>query len=266
MFHAEPVISPPRIVVTPHTTGKHRMKSSKMHRAVIASLIACSTLRAGADIIGSQLGTGAPPTAVAGVPINPFPFRADIFAETMNVLDEFEREYRFNSSHSVRQVGFGWATWSHGYTGNVYYTNGATSIRITYPRGIKTAYLYVQPNPFGMWPFTIKASDGNQTITELGEVEGSAGASGWLFTTTLDSDIIFVEISSDVDFAVGEFGVSDYCPADLNFDHIVDFSDFLVFLTYFDSADARADYTQDGLVDFSDYLVFLDFFGNSCEN
>ena len=41
----------------------------------------------------------------------------------------------FSSPHSVRQIGFGWATWSHGYAGNVFYTNGSTSITMTMSTG-----------------------------------------------------------------------------------------------------------------------------------
>ncbi len=48
---------------------------------------------------------------------------------------------------SVRQIGFGWATWSHGYTGNVYYTNGQTTIGGNLSAGVKAFYLYAEPNP-----------------------------------------------------------------------------------------------------------------------
>ncbi|MCC6677908.1 MAG: hypothetical protein IT436_12250 [Phycisphaerales bacterium] len=53
-------------------------------------------------------------------------------------------------------------------------------------------------------------------------------------------------------------------PADLNGDGLVDFSDYLDFLTLFDAADPRVDYTGDGLVDFADYLEFLNLYELGC--
>jgi len=243
------------------------MKQMKGHYTYVAALVACATAAgwSRADIAGSQLGTGAPPTMVGDITLEPLPFRSDAFADVTTMADDFGRQYRYDLAVSVRQIGFGWATWSHGYTGNAFYSNGATHLRLTYPRGVKVAYLYVEPNPFGLFPFTVTGSDGNQTITETFDAEGSAGAFGVLFRTTPESDVVFVEVASDVDFAVGEFGISDYCPADLNFDYFIDFADFLLFLNYYDIADDRVDFTQDGLVDFSDYLIFLDYYGNSCE-
>ncbi|MCC6678657.1 MAG: PEP-CTERM sorting domain-containing protein [Phycisphaerales bacterium] len=54
------------------------------------------------------------------------------------------------------------------------------------------------------------------------------------------------------------------CPADLNGDGLVDFSDYLEFLNYYDAQDPRVDYTGDGLVDFSDYLAFLNHYDAGC--
>ncbi|MCC6677580.1 MAG: hypothetical protein IT436_10595 [Phycisphaerales bacterium] len=54
------------------------------------------------------------------------------------------------------------------------------------------------------------------------------------------------------------------CPADLNCDGMVDFSDYLEFLNLYDAADPRADFNHDGLVDFSDYLEFLNLYDAGC--
>lgn len=50
------------------------------------------------------------------------------------------------------------------------------------------------------------------------------------------------------------------CPADLNGDGIVDFSDYLEFLNLYDAGDVSVDYTGDGIVDFTDYLEFLNYY------
>ncbi|MCC6678720.1 MAG: hypothetical protein IT436_16430 [Phycisphaerales bacterium] len=49
-------------------------------------------------------------------------------------------------------------------------------------------------------------------------------------------------------------------PADLNGDGIVDFADYLEFLTLYDALDPRVDFTGDGIVDFADYLQFLNYY------
>ncbi|MCC6676804.1 MAG: hypothetical protein IT436_06640 [Phycisphaerales bacterium] len=58
---------------------------------------------------------------------------------------------------------------------------------------------------------------------------------------------------------------ADPCsPADLNGDGLVDFSDYLEFLTLYDAQDLRVDYTGDGMVDFTDYLEFLNLYEAGC--
>ena len=54
------------------------------------------------------------------------------------------------------------------------------------------------------------------------------------------------------------------CVPDFNGDGLVDFADYLEFLSFFDASDFRADLNHDGLVDFSDYLEFLTAFDAGC--
>jgi hypothetical protein len=54
------------------------------------------------------------------------------------------------------------------------------------------------------------------------------------------------------------------CPADLNADGLIDFADYLEFLTRFDGEDASVDFNQDGFVDFADYLEFLNHYDLEC--
>ncbi|MCC6675752.1 MAG: matrixin family metalloprotease [Phycisphaerales bacterium] len=54
------------------------------------------------------------------------------------------------------------------------------------------------------------------------------------------------------------------CPADLNGDGIVDFSDYLEFLSFYDVGDLAVDFNGDGIVDFSDYLEFLTLYDAGC--
>ena len=54
------------------------------------------------------------------------------------------------------------------------------------------------------------------------------------------------------------------CYADFNADMIVDFFDYLDFVSSFASADIAADFNHDGIVDFFDYLDFLASFSDGC--
>lgn len=54
------------------------------------------------------------------------------------------------------------------------------------------------------------------------------------------------------------------CMGDFTGDGRTDFSDYLQFLNFYDSADPMADLTGDGGVDFSDYLEFLNLYTAGC--
>lgn len=56
----------------------------------------------------------------------------------------------------------------------------------------------------------------------------------------------------------------DACPADLTGDGLIDFSDYLSFLNFYETGDLRADFIPDGMVDFSDYLEFLNHYDAGC--
>lgn len=233
-------------------------------RALAVSLIGLSTL-AHAGVIVVPLGTDAPPAQVGGIEVIPFPADArPVFQDVLTVADGFGRELTLNSPMSVRLIGMGWATWSHGYLGNVYYNNGQRDIRVTFPRGVKATSFYAEPGPFGLFEITIVASDGTTTAFDDQIVDGRSGAHGWGIYATGGSEITSIRIAADVDFSIGEFAISEPCPADLDVDGFVDFTDFLAFLSYFDAGDLRVDYTGDGFVDFADYLAFLNYYGNSC--
>jgi hypothetical protein len=102
-----------------------------------------------------------------------------------------------------RCIGAGWATWSHGYRGDVYFTGGATSQTITLPAGTKAFYMYVEPNPFDTHTFEVLsggATSGPFTVV---------GDSGARYVGIYDDGggtLGTVTIRCDVDFASGEFG------------------------------------------------------------
>lgn len=100
------------------------------------------------------------------------------------------------------QVGTDWSTWSHGYLGDIYYSNGATSVTLEMPAGTAGFAFWSEPNPFDIYQITATASDGETLIQSP---DGSGGALGYGFWTTGGSTIDWITISADVDFAIGEF-------------------------------------------------------------
>jgi len=153
-------------------------------------------------------GTAAPPHFVHEFGMWAAPFRSDLFTDVTSTSDGRGGEIRFSTPVSVRAIGAGWATWSHGYTGNVYYTNGAMSITMTPDRYTFAFQFYGEPNPFGVFAMTATGSDGSSSIVSQQFPDGSAGATGWGFYGTGGATVASVTVSADVDFAVGEFAVN----------------------------------------------------------
>ncbi|MCC6677032.1 MAG: PEP-CTERM sorting domain-containing protein [Phycisphaerales bacterium] len=187
-------------------------------KTMLAVVAACGCAAiARADIVVETYGTAPRPGRVFGVPTDPTPYNPALFTDVTST-PAFGGSILFSVPVSVRQVGSGWATWSGGYTGNVYYTNGATSLTLTY-KGLDLdwfigAQVYAEPNPFAVFDISATATDssgaGSVTLTQA--VDGNGGACGWGFYTPA-SFLRTVTISSDVDFAVGDLATVYFIPA-----------------------------------------------------
>ena len=170
----------------------------------IASVLAVAAV-ANAAIVGVDHGTGAPPAALGPYTLSALPFdTTGVFADVTSAPGNppLTGDVMFDVASSVRQIGSGWASWSHGYTGVVYYSNGATSVTLDLPADTAAFMTYVEPNPFDFFDITVTADDGTSITTS---VTGSSGASGFGFYGTGGSTIDTLTISSDTDFAFGEF-------------------------------------------------------------
>jgi len=83
-------------------------------------------------------------------------------------------------------------------------------------------------------------SDDGRTLAGCGEVAGTAALASFVVT------------------------LPTLCEGDLSGDGLTDFADYLLFLNYYETADARVDFTGDGRVDFADYLEFLNLYEQGC--
>jgi hypothetical protein len=180
-----------------------------MKKLIIISALAVMTLAVGnvqAAITGVALGTGAPPATLGSYTMTPFSddARPD-FSIVSSVPSPLGGSVDFSPSLNLLTVGSSWATWSHGYTGDVYWTVGGTSATLTMPLGTGAFYLYAQPNPFAILTIIATAQDG--TVVSQ-DVDGAGGAAGYGFYATGGSLISSIQVDGTSDFAVGEFGIA----------------------------------------------------------
>src|SRR3546814_7477268 len=74
---------------------------------------------------------------------------------------------------NIRTIGDGWGTWSGGYTGQVLFSNGATSVSGTFTNPVGAFGFFSEPDPFSVHSFTMSLSDGGSIS---GDFSGNAGA------------------------------------------------------------------------------------------
>jgi len=108
----------------------------------------------------------------------------------------------------------GWATWSQGYTGDVYDTIGSTdpySVTLTLPGGTHAFYLFAEPAAFNtVGGYEISATADGTTLIQL--INGNGGALGFGFYNGAGLTSITISSGVATDFAIGEFGISNTVP------------------------------------------------------
>ncbi len=143
--------------------------------------------------------------AASGADMVPYVHGGSYYEEVSAIGGDFG-DLLFDASHSLRWIGSGWATWSHGYTGEVFYNNGLYDTGYSMPGGVGAFDAYIEPNPFSEQYFTITGygSDGSSTTIDV-VAHGSAGASHFGFYTTGGEELDYIMISGSADWAIGEF-------------------------------------------------------------
>jgi hypothetical protein len=110
------------------------------------------------------------------------------------------------------RIGDGWDTWSHGYSGDVYWLDEdlfGNELTLTLPTDTKAFYLYLEPNFFGTYEFVVSSGLAVETLA----IDGIGGAQGVGFYTDVPADslasIVVRRAGGFSDgFAVGEFGIN----------------------------------------------------------
>jgi hypothetical protein len=159
-------------------------------------------------------GTGSPPATLGGFTMTPFgadeqPSCGSEGSSVTGVSDP-AGTIGFDEVLSHGIVSACWATWSNGYTGDVYETASATNpnqVTITLPSGTQAFYLYAEPDDFADFTITATAQDG--TTSGPVTVNGDAGASYFGFYGIGGATVASITVTAaGDDFAIGEFGIA----------------------------------------------------------
>jgi hypothetical protein len=170
--------------------------------------------RADAAVVFVNLGTAAPPSAVGTFAVTPYDLAPQTAIPNMtntSVIPGSPVAPDTITSFPVqkRTIGDGWMSWSHGYSGPVFYTVSVVPPLTLSIAPAKAFYLYVQPAAFGR-PFAVAVTtnDGGSSGPVL--VDGSGGATGFGFYTTAGESITLVTIDAEPNaqgFAFAELGL-----------------------------------------------------------
>jgi len=171
----------------------------------VSSTINCS----GSSCVGfdGSPGTNAPPATLGSYTMTPFGPDPQADGAIVSGVNDPAGSIAFSPSLTHTTVGSGWSTWSHGYTGDVYFVAPTQPITITLPAGTKAFYLYAEPNTFDVFDVQATAQDG--TTSGPVQVQGNSGAKYFGFYGTGDAEIatITVTTTDTSGLAVGEFGI-----------------------------------------------------------
>ncbi len=177
---------------------------------------------------GTAVSTGTtPPPAVLGpYPLTAFPLGSDDPRSglVLDVPSPLGGAVLFSEAMEILQANSpGWATWSHGFTGDIYATpfgappGGLSSpfaVTLDLPADTGAFLFYVQPGPFGVFNISAVLDDGT-SLTQ--SVDGDGGATGFGFWASLGGSLLSITISSDTlsnefDYALGEFNIARSIP------------------------------------------------------
>src|ERR1017187_5835660 len=127
-------------------------------------------------LTGVALGTTAPPGRLGGFSMTPIGADPSALGSMVTSVGSIS----FDQAVRHDQIGNGWGTWSHGYSGDVYDTGfqSATSLTLTMGGLTSAVYFYTESVNYSTFTFTATAADGT-TVTQT--INGNGGASGFGF-------------------------------------------------------------------------------------
>ncbi len=183
------------------------IKYNRIASALFAFALLASSSAVSQIVFDGTPGVSAPPSTLG--PFTMAPFGADpgpLFVDVTTAPGP-NGDVVFSTGVNHRKVGSGWATWSHGYAGDVYFATG-TQLVMTMPANTQAFYFYAEPNSLST--YTITATSQDNTSSGPIPVVGNAGAKyfGFFSTNGVGLATITVDVPAAASgFAVGEFGI-----------------------------------------------------------
>ncbi len=182
----------------------------KISFKVLAGLLIAGLSAAAARgaIVTVNGGTGSPPATLGGYTMTAFgtDTGTSLGSSTTSVASPLGGSLGFSAALTHVVVGGGWATWSNGYTGDVYYSTTSNTNVLSLPANTGAFNLYIEPNG-GNFTMTATAQDGS-TLSEVVNSSGGAGAFGFYSTSNSPLTSITVISGDPSGFAVGEFSIA----------------------------------------------------------
>lgn len=172
---------------------------------LLICLVALPPCAARADILGYKGDTAAPAATLGPYTMTPFP--ADprpLGLYVASVISPLGGTVDFSPEVMHLDIPTG-PSWSHGYTGDVYWTATDSLLELTLPAQTGAFYFYAQPKT-GSGEVTITASSNSEEVSQNVESDGGAAYFGFYADDT--DTISSIMITSSTDFAVGEFGIA----------------------------------------------------------
>jgi len=188
-----------------------------MRRTIAAlSLVVLAAATAAPASITGVAGGSAAPGATLG-PYSMTPFLCDpqpLYHHVTSVASPLGGVVEFSIPLDHYRVGQGWATWSNGYTGDVYSTDWHSSVTMNLPDQTEAFYFYAEPNPWGQYTIVATAQDGTQ-ITQSVNAYAKAAYYGFYGTDGSYITSIAVAAPCHIGFGIGEFGIAlgSYAPS-----------------------------------------------------
>jgi len=195
---------------------------------LVASFVILAMIPVQAAIKFQNLGTKAPPTWIGPMywyqyDQTPQTAISDFTNVTSIPGDYYGGTVGTSDVVNKRTIGDGWATWSNGYKGAVYFYDGGEEskprtestlyLELTLPAGLTGFYFYIEPDDVG--PFTVQAYSDSGTTSGAISVNGFHGANGLAFFSDNCDTLSYIDIymdSSSGGFSIGEFGSTENCP------------------------------------------------------
>jgi hypothetical protein len=194
------------------------MQHRKLSIALAGVMLAAASFTASADVLFQNLGTAAPPATLGSHVITPFDQAAQAAIPNFTMVSVIPGspvagDLTISPEASKRTVpSGGWnSSWSHGYTGPVFFAQ-ATSATLTLPPNTRAFYFYAQGNFFSSHTFTV-TTDGGATSgpvsVSTAPAGGADGATGFAFYSTAGETITSISISAPTSggMSFGEFGI-----------------------------------------------------------